>query len=85
MDIFIDFTNGLILAIADALGWLIDLLPDSPTSTWSNVAPENIVLGHITWFIPFPTMLLHFGILLTCIALYYGYRVVARWLKLVRS
>lgn len=85
MDIFIDFFNFLIEGIADMVGWVIDILPDSPISEWTNETPDNVILGHITWIIPFPTMILHFSVMLTCIATYYLYRNVARWLKLVRS
>lgn len=85
MDIFVDFFNWMIQGLADTIGWVINLLPDSPTKSFSNEKPTNVTLGHITYFIPFPTMILHFSVILTCIGLYYVYRVIARWLKVVRG
>lgn len=85
MDPFIGLFNWIISGIAETISWLVGILPTSPTSNWSNEIPENLILGHITWFIPFPTMLLHFAAILTAIGAYYLYRIVARWLKVVRS
>lgn len=85
MDLFADFFNYIIKAVAEAIGWVIDFLPDSPVQQWTNDKPANVVLGHITWFIPFPTMLLHFTVFLSALGIYYAYRIVARWLKVVRS
>lgn len=75
----------LIDGLAVVLGWIISILPDSPISEFNAETPDNVVLGYITYFIPFPTMLLHFTAILSCIAIYYVYRVIARWLKLVRG
>lgn len=85
MGIFVDFFNWIIEGIAAALSWLLDLMPDSPVNGFSNDTPVGVVLGHITWFIPFPTMLLHFSLILSAIIVYYAFRVVGRWIKLVRS
>lgn len=85
MDIFVDFFNWIIEGLAETIGWVIDLLPNSPISSFSNDKPENVTLGYITWIIPFPTMILHFAVILSCVAIYYFYRVIARWLKIVRG
>lgn len=85
MDIFVDFANYLIEMIGGALGWVVDLLPDSPADSFKNDRPDGIELGYITWFIPFPTMISHFAVFLTSLAVYYLYRIVARWLKVVRG
>ena len=85
MNIFIDLFNWMISGMAETVEWLANLLPTSPTSEWVNNKPESLVLGHITWFIPFPTMLLHFTGILSAIGVYYIYRIIARWLKVVRS
>lgn len=85
MDLLFDGINAVIEALADVIAWILGFLPDSPISKFTNDKPVNVVLGHITWFIPFPTMLLHFSLILTCIGIYYLYRVIARWLKLVRG
>lgn len=85
MDIYISFFNWILDGLSSGINWVVALLPHSPVQAWSNSVPSNVTLGYITWFIPFPTMLLHFAILLTAIGLYYVYRVVGRWLKMVRS
>lgn len=85
MDPFIAMFNWIIDGIAESINWLVGILPVSPTSSFANSVPENLILGHITWFIPYPTMLLHFTAILTAIGAYYIYRIIARWLKVVRS
>lgn len=85
MDVFYSFFNWLIEGIGVSLAWVLDFLPDSPIGQFNNDSPTNVILGHITYFIPFPTMILHFSVIITCIATYYMFRVVARWLKLVRG
>lgn len=85
MDIFIEFINWLIEGASESLEWLFGLLPDSPTQSFQNEKPELVTISYITWFIPFPTMLLHFSVILSAIGIYYVYRIIARWLKVVRS
>lgn len=85
MNVFVDFLNWVLDGLANGIDWISLLLPHSPIQAWSNNVPQNVTLGYITWFIPFPTMLLHLSLLLTVIGLYYIYRFVGRWLKVVRS
>ena len=85
MDVFTEFLNWLIGGAADCISWVVGLLPQSPTADWVHNKPELVTLGYITWFIPFPTMILHFAAILTAIGAYYIYRVIARWLKVVRG
>lgn len=85
MDILIEFFNLVIEGIAVVISWVLNLFPDSPTQEWVNAKPDGINLGWLTWFIPFPTMLLHLVVLLTAIGIYYIYRLIGRWIKVVRS
>lgn len=85
MQFLIDFFNWLISGAADSITWVLGLLPQSPTSSWVNDPPQNVTLSYITWFIPFPTMILHFAVLLTAIGIYYVIRIILRWLKVVRG
>lgn len=80
-----EFINFLIDSVAGAIDWVLGLFPRSPFQNMNSSKPEIINLGHITWFIPFSTMILHFSVLATAIGAYYTYRIVARWLKVVRS
>lgn len=85
MDIFIDLINWILTGISETIEWILSVFPKSPVKEWSNEMPENVVLGHIVWFIPFPTMLIHLTVLLSAIGIYYLYRIIGRWLKVVRS
>ncbi|MBY6269933.1 hypothetical protein [Parageobacillus thermoglucosidasius] len=85
MEVLIDFVNWLIAAFGAALGWLINLFPDSPFRGLKNDFPGGFDLGYVTWLIPFPTMLLHFGVFLAVLVIYYVVRVAARWLRVIRS
>jgi hypothetical protein len=85
LDVFIEFANWLLDGLSEGLTWVISLLPSSPFSNWDTAPPDEIELGYITWFIPFPTMLIHFAGFLVSLSVYYLYRVIARWLKVARS
>jgi low affinity Fe/Cu permease len=83
-DFIITIINFLITGVGIVLGWIVSIFPDSP---FSNPAtpPELINLGWITWLLPFPTMIQHTIVLATAVLTYYGIRVLARWVKLVKS
>lgn len=83
MSIFVNCVNWLISKFAFGLHLVLQLLPKSPK--FDNAIPNNVHLENIVWVIPFPTMLLHFMAILGCIGIYYVVRVLARWLKVVRS
>jgi len=85
MDVFIDVLNWFFEQLGDILEFIFGILPDSPFLEMETEKPEGVELGYITWFIPFPTMLIHTGLFLVAVGLYYGFRILARWLKLVRS
>lgn len=80
----VDIINYLILGIGTTLGWIVSFFPDSPFSEPS-APPDTVNLGWITWLIPFPTMILHAIGLASAILVYYSIRVLARWIKLIRS
>jgi hypothetical protein len=85
MDLYIDFLNWVLDGLSEGLTWVMNLLPLSPFSSWRTDPPSEINLGYITWFIPFPTMLVHFSGFLVVLGVYYLYRIIGRWLKLVRA
>lgn len=84
MDILIGFLNLVIEGLGVVLSWIFGLFPDSPTKSWTNEMPD-IDLGTLTWVIPFPTMIVHAAALLTAISVYYIYRILGRWIKVIRS
>lgn len=81
---FIRLINYVLSAIGAALTWVVDLFPESPFADPAS-PPGSIDLGFVTWLIPFPTMILHLGLLLTAIGTYYLIRVAARWVKIARD
>lgn len=76
--------NWIISACGTALIWAIDFFPDSPFGTPST-PPNAINLGWITWLLDFPTWIVHLTTILAAFITYYGVKVVARWLKMVRA
>lgn len=85
MQYLVDFANWFMDGLAAGITWVLALLPQSPTVGWENAKPDSVNLGYITWFIPFPTMLIHLAALLTAIGIYYIVRIVMRWLKVIRG
>lgn len=83
-DFLIDFINLVILGLSEVINLLLFLFPDTPFGQPST-PPDAINLGWITWVFDFPTWIAHFALILMAIAFYYAIRIVARWLKVVRS
>ncbi|MED1744797.1 hypothetical protein [Brevibacillus borstelensis] len=83
-EFFVELINLCIAGIGAVLTGLIMLFPQSPFSAPA-APPAGVDLGYITWVIDFPTMLTHFGAFLAAVITYYGIRVIARWIKMVRS
>ncbi|WNC17865.1 hypothetical protein [Brevibacillus brevis] len=81
---FIDLLNKIIEGLGAILSLILQIFPDSPFSQPSS-PPSSVNLGYITWLFDFPTWLSHIAALLTCLIVYYSVRVVARWVKLIRS
>lgn len=83
-DFFIDLINYLITGVGVVLGWIIGFFPNSPFAEPTG-PPSSVNLGFITWLIDFPTMILHAIALASAILVFYSIRVLARWIKLIRS
>lgn len=74
----IGLINELIAQIGALLGFILNLLPDSPF-TWD--LGGNIFLQFIGWIIPIPTIVTELTAFTFAVAVYYGLRVVLRWIK----
>lgn len=83
-DFIITIVNYLIAGIGIVLGWIVSLFPSSPFQKPVEV-PGVVNLSWITWLLPFPTMFVHATLLAGAILTYYGIRVLARWIKVVRN
>lgn len=80
-DFFIKLINYIIAGVGAGLTWILALLPMSPFS--EPLAPPGLInLGWITWLLDFPTWIKITGGVLIAIAIWYGIRIAARWLKL---
>lgn len=76
--------NALLKVLNAFLGFVLNLLPNSPFSniSYSDVGPA---LKYFTYFVPVSTMLAHFGYFLSILAVYYLYRVLMNWAKLLKG
>lgn len=83
-NIIVSLFNYLIAGVGIVLGWIANLFPNSPFK--EPIEPPEIVnLSYIAWFIPYTDMIIHVGLLGMAILTYYGIRVLARWIKMVRN
>lgn len=83
-DFIIAIINFLLVGVGEILNLVARLFPDSPFL--DPLQPPAIVnLAYVNWFLPFPQMLAHALLITSAIAVYYGIRVLARWIKLVRG
>lgn len=83
-DIIITIFNYLIAGVGIVISFLLSIFPNSPFAEPMQ-PPELVNLSYIAWFIPYVQMVQHAILLCTAIIVYYGIRVLARWIKMVRS
>lgn len=73
--------------ISGGLSFVLSLLPDSPFSSALDSLANNSnitnLLGMVNWFVPFYLFLPIFVAWLACVAIYYVYQVVLRWLNAI--
>lgn len=82
MDVFKEIFDWLGSALNDVLSWLLFMLPDSPFKAISN-SPIDEYLPYINYFVDVATILDILVSWVTCIAIYYGYQVLLRWVKAI--
>lgn len=79
---FDTLTSGLVTVALN----IIQLFPASPIqpaiASLRGSAVEE-VLGYVNWFIPIGTMVTILTGWLACIAAYYVYQIILRWIKVV--
>ncbi|MDA2141822.1 hypothetical protein PDN64_27690 [Bacillus cereus group sp. Bc256] len=83
-DFIVGMINVIIKAVGGVIGWIFELFPDSPFSR-PKTPPDAINLSWFTWIFDFPTWIVHLTLLCAAVATYYIIRVLARWIKVVRS
>ena len=72
-------------ALVDLAVSVIELFPASPFTILDELSSSEIYewLRMVNWFVPIGTFV---GILeawLTCVAVYYAYQIVLRWIKVI--
>ena len=82
MDVFRQIFDWLGNALNDLLGWVLFLLPDSPFKLIEKT-PIAPYLKYINWFVPIDFILSTLAAWVSCIAIYYGYQVILRWIKAI--
>lgn len=72
--------------ISKGLKAILSFLPDSPFKILDNMAPTSKIaelLGMVNWFVPIYSFVGIFEGWLVCVAVYYVYQVVLRWLNAI--
>jgi len=83
LDIVVTILNDLIRGLGAILGFLISVLPNSPFQSIIDSSVVSDYLGGLAWVIPFPALLSVFTAWAGCMALYYLYSIVLRWVKAI--
>lgn len=77
----IELFNGLISGLGAVVGGILSILPSSPFTFVSNI--DNSVLTALNWIIPISSIVAHLELYLLAVIVYYGLRIVLRWVKVV--
>lgn len=80
MSTILEFFKGGIFKL---IKFLLGVLPTSPFIGINQYIEELPVWGYINWFVPVGTLLKITLAWLGGIAIYYAYRTIARWAKLI--
>jgi hypothetical protein len=79
---FIKILNFIIAGIGGAIGWVVNLLPNSPFTSIDNSSVGEY-LSSLSWIIPFSQIIAIGEAWLTVIIAYYIYSVIMRWIKVI--
>lgn len=81
--LFFGFINKCISLVGAAIAALLSILPDSPFIALSGF--QSTWLNAINWVFPIASALSHLSVYLLSVSIYYGLRVVLKWLKVAGS
>lgn len=81
MDLFYNCLNSVIENVGSALVWVVKLLPENPFKV--DLSPYRSFLGFLNWVFPLKEISIVLGAWCSCIAIYYVYSILLRWLKAV--
>lgn len=78
-NILIQFVNKMISLIGSAVTAVLSLLPSSPFTFVQSIDSEW--LNAINWIFPVGTIVSHLEAFCLAVVVYYGLRVLLRWVK----
>lgn len=64
-------------------GKIVSYLPQSPIARYLDSIGDLPYLSYLNWFIPVGSILTVCGTWLTCIAIYYLYSIILRWVRAI--
>lgn len=79
----IDIFNAIISGMGAILNTLLSVLPDSPFTFVTNI--ESSWLQAINYILPVSEAIAHLELFVTAAIVYYGIRIVLRWIKAVEG
>jgi len=82
-DLIIGFINFIILVFGNTLTIIVNLLPSSPFQIVDNSTVIQYLSG-FNWVFPISAILGIFQAWLVCIATFYIYSIVLRWIKAIK-
>lgn len=80
---FIGLVNLLIIALGGVLSLVFSILPPSPFHLIDNSIIGEYLSG-LNWIVPVDSILALGSAWLSCIAIYFIYQAVMRWIKLIK-
>lgn len=78
-----DLLNLIVEGLAEALSWILHVLPDSPFLAMEEI--ESPWFQTICWFFPVSAALTHLSAFVGAVGMWYGIRIIARWVKVAGS
>ena len=82
MDVFSSIWSWLSDNLRNILSWIVNLLPDSPFRL-IDMTPLHDYLPYINYFVPLDFIINSLAAWGACIAVYYCYHIILRWVKAI--
>ena len=72
-------------ALVDLAVSIVELFPASPFTVLDELGNSEVYewLRMVNWFVPIGTFVSILEAWLTCVAVYYAYQIVLRWIKVI--
>lgn len=77
--------NTIIAKLALVLTAILTLLPDSPFVAMQNAVVDSEILKALNWAFPVAEAIAHLELFVVAVAVWYGLRIVLRWIKAAGS